>query len=86
MAEHRALVSYEGQPPTCYGCNKTVHHLEDCPRRKTTVNPPAITNSVKWANVVMRGGGHTHFGNTSDSTDERSVDCETPVPQASEDN
>lgn len=87
IAGNSVMVSYERQPSTCYGCNESGHHLRDCPRRKTTVNPPATINSVTWANVVTRGGGHTHPEMvTSASTDERSVDCEMPIPQASEDN
>jgi hypothetical protein len=35
---------------------------------------------------MARGGGHTHPRiDTSEGTDEPSVDCEMPVPQASED-
>jgi hypothetical protein len=28
---HRALVSFEGQPATCYGCDETGHVYQDCP-------------------------------------------------------
>jgi hypothetical protein len=79
------MVSYEGQQSTCYGCNETGHHLKTAHAKKQ--NPPATTNSVIWANVVTRSEGHTQPGmGTRESTDERSVDCEIPVPKASEDN
>jgi hypothetical protein len=31
---HRALLSYEGQPQTCYGCGATGHIYPGCPMRK----------------------------------------------------
>jgi hypothetical protein len=29
----RVLISYDGQPPTCCGCNEQVHLNQDCPHR-----------------------------------------------------
>jgi len=34
IAGSRALISYEGQPPMCYGCNKQGHINQDCHRRR----------------------------------------------------
>jgi hypothetical protein len=32
IAGYRTLISYEGQPKTCYGCNETGHLYQECPR------------------------------------------------------
>jgi hypothetical protein len=34
IANNRVLISYEGHPPTCYGCNGTGYQYQECPRRK----------------------------------------------------
>ena len=36
IEEHRVLISYDGQPATCYGCNATGHQYMHCPSRKTS--------------------------------------------------
>ena len=36
VAGHRTLISYEGQPTTCYGCNETGHLYQVCPQRRRT--------------------------------------------------
>ena len=33
LTGYRTLISYEGQPTTCYGCNGTGHLYQDCTRR-----------------------------------------------------
>ena len=35
VSGHRVLLSYEGQPTTCYGCGETGHLYPTCPQRQT---------------------------------------------------
>jgi hypothetical protein len=58
IAGTRILVSYEGQPPTCYVCNAQGHQSIDCPRRKNTDVKPAGVVRHSWADVVTRVGRH----------------------------
>jgi hypothetical protein len=52
LAGYRTLISYEGQPTTCYGCNGTGHLYQDCPRRRRERNEPNNTNKTSWADVA----------------------------------
>jgi hypothetical protein len=50
---NRILLSYEGQPITCYGCSTSGHLYNDCPKLK---NRSKMANSVQtrtWAAVVQ---------------------------------
>jgi len=50
---HRALVSYEGQPMSCFRCNEQGHQLNECPHK---IIPGSHTDHDKnsWANMVKR--------------------------------
>jgi hypothetical protein len=37
IANNRVLLSYEGQPITCYGCGTTGHLYQECPARLTVI-------------------------------------------------
>ena len=41
IVEQRVLITYEGQPIICYGCNETGHQYGDFPHRRTA--PPSAT-------------------------------------------
>jgi hypothetical protein len=55
IAGTRILVSYEGQPPTCYVCNAQGRQSNDCPRRKNTDVQPAGVVRHPWADMVTQG-------------------------------
>jgi molybdenum cofactor biosynthesis enzyme MoaA len=59
IANNRVLVSYDGQPLTCYGCNHTGHQFQECPTRRqsqTRLTKPAPTT---WTEIVKHGNTTT---------------------------
>jgi hypothetical protein len=56
----RVLITYEGQPTTCYGCNEAGHQYGACPHRKTATPPPQQSSqNDSWAQVVAKGSRAT---------------------------
>jgi len=51
---HRATITYEGQPPTCFGCNGADHQYQQCPNRKQRATQKKRTTST-WADIVQKG-------------------------------
>jgi len=52
----RVLITYEGQPTTCYGCNEAGHQYGACPHSKTAAPPPWQSSQTdSWAQVVVKG-------------------------------
>jgi hypothetical protein len=49
---HRALISYEGQPDTCYGCNNIGHYYHDCPHRRRARFTDRLTQPPTWADIA----------------------------------
>jgi hypothetical protein len=71
---HRILISYEGQPITCYGCNEPGHQQQDCPNRKKTEYQTTGSNARNWANVTQ--------GSERDGADEERPNEEGSNPTA----
>lgn len=63
IAGHRVLVTYEGQPTTCYGCGATDHLYIGCPNRNKPVGRDLLRQRRTWANIAANGskgeGGET---------------------------
>lgn len=55
VAGHRVLLSYEGQPATCYGCGEVNHTYKGCPvcHKSGTVRPN-LTKAT-YASIVTAG-------------------------------
>jgi hypothetical protein len=52
IAGHDTLISYDGQPPTCYRCNAIGHQQQECPKRRATGAPTQNSQTSTWADVV----------------------------------
>ena len=52
IAGNDVLISYAGQPQTCYRCNETGHQRQDCPRGKRLGPPSNMQPTHPWADVV----------------------------------
>jgi hypothetical protein len=57
---HRVLISYEGQPTTCYGCGEIGHLYPNCPKRRTMAAETQIRQSNTYASTVANPPTHTH--------------------------
>jgi hypothetical protein len=51
----RVLVSYDGQPFTCFGCNEEGHQFSACPHRRTR-RVTSSAGATTWAEKVQLGG------------------------------
>jgi hypothetical protein len=54
MAGYQTLISYEGQPSTCYGCNEIGHVYQECTRRRNARLSTTANNTTSWAEVADR--------------------------------
>jgi len=52
IAGNDALISYDGQPQTCYKCNQTGHQRQDCPRGRRILPHNIAQASNTWADLV----------------------------------
>jgi hypothetical protein len=53
VAGQRVLLSYEGQPATCYGCGEAGHMCQRCPARRKTdsVRLVPTTATYGWPRI-----------------------------------
>ena len=69
IAGHRVLISYEGQPATCYGCGEIGHMYQGCPTRRATGTDSQNSTANTYAAVLAQ---------SSTSSGRPRIDIETP--------
>jgi hypothetical protein len=69
IASHRALIAYEGQPMTCYGCNATDRVYQICPKRLETTKGRKNKQTITWAHVARHCTQKTDSGETKSKND-----------------
>jgi len=52
VANQRVLLSYAGQPPTCYGCGESGHMYQGCPARHKNGTKKTSMMSATYASIV----------------------------------
>jgi len=94
VAGYRTLISYEGQPTTCYSCKEPGHLQTACPHRwrERAESIPATTAS--WGEVTARGpisNTTTILDRATDMAAPENMEAETlqapdsaPMPQKEE--
>jgi len=55
IANQRVLITYDGQPLTCYGCSEIGHQYGECPYRRTAPLPRKIPQTDTWAQILANG-------------------------------
>ena len=51
----RVVLSYEGQPVSCYACGRTCHMQQTCPHRRREEQPSLPATDNPWAKVAATG-------------------------------
>jgi hypothetical protein len=72
LAENRILLSYEGQPTTCYICGETGHMLQNCNERRNKENPNATLQTNSYAtNATQKEHNQKHPDTTETTATQR---------------
>jgi hypothetical protein len=81
IAGDRAIVSYEGQPVSCYACGGTGHIRQTCPQRHSDEHVVPPTSDNMWDKVAATGK-HIQAnvpGENRETISQEGEDCETKL-------
>jgi hypothetical protein len=73
IANNRVLISYEGQPVTCYGCNAIDHVYQICPKRLEANRGYRSKQAITWAHVAK------HEAHTADNGENKKEKANRPA-------
>ena len=54
VAGQQVLLSYEGQPPSCYGCGESGHMYQGCLKRRKMTSTRTAAKAATYAAIVRR--------------------------------
>ena len=57
VAGQQVLLSYDGQPPTCYGCGESEHMYQGCPTRHKMTTTRTFAMAATYASIIMASAG-----------------------------
>jgi len=52
ISSNDALITYDGQPQTCYRCNEVGHQGQECPRGKRLAASIHMQSNQTWVDIV----------------------------------
>jgi hypothetical protein len=84
IAGCRALISYEGQPQTCYGCGATDHIYQVCPKRQKITVSRMEQHGLTWAQWTAARPSHIE-SNDKETQSNQTVAAQTTARQTDAD-
>jgi hypothetical protein len=76
----QVLLSYDGQPPTCYGCGESGHIYQGCPTRRKMTTTITSAMAATNASIVTASAAMEESSSHDIVTGSGTVENEVPAP------